>query len=91
MSKSKQIIKEQLWRLNHKVKDVSGMPGVHYDLLVDGKTKVCIIGSHTEKLADCDVIAVVSNGKKRYRFNKGEVEWKTPTKIFGNKKGPASP
>ena len=62
------------------------MPGVSYDLLVDGKTRVCVIGFITQKLSDCDIIATAIGQKKRYRFNKEPIEWQTITKILGKKK-----
>jgi len=82
---TKEEVKRQLWRFGHSVKDVSSMPGIGYDLLVDEKIRLCIVGENSKKMEDCDVIATDEGGWKRYRFNKKTVEWKTPTEIFGPK------
>ena len=83
---TKEKIKRHIWQNGHRAKDGALMPGVFYDLLVDGKIRVCVIGFETRKLSDCDVIATVVRQKKRYCFNKEPIEWRTITKILGKKR-----
>lgn len=80
----KKEVQKQLWRMGKKVRDMAGIPGVNYDLLVDEKIRLCIENGTTE----CDVIAREKNGKKVYAktiMGLPIQEWKTPSEIFGPK------
>lgn len=83
-------VQKQLWQLGHKVSDLEGIPGIGYDLLVDGKTRVVIVmrdkmGKVVFYKRDCDVFAAMVGGKKQYALVKGKTDWKNPVAIFGPK------
>ena len=89
-------VQKQLWQLGHKVSDLEGIPGIGYDLLVDGKIRVGIfgilsgeatgVGVSMSYFKDCDIIAAMVDGKKMYaRLRKGIIDWKNPVAIFGPK------
>lgn len=80
----KEKIKNQIWRMGLKVSDLSGTPGIGYDLLVDGKIRVAIFNGN--KNIDCDVFASIEKGEKRYSFKGDKFEWQKFTKIFGPKR-----
>jgi len=96
----KKLIQRQLWQLGRKVQDVSNLPGVNYDLLVDEIVRVSILGVDRMYKGGCDVIAGFIEGKKRYAINREKsekelfankrflekLEWKTPTEIFRKEK-----
>lgn len=87
----KNNIKVQLWTLGHSVKDLEGTPGIDYDLLVNGKVRVCIVAEDQDVRLlrrKCDVIAaeIGPEQKKMYSFVKN-LGWKNPTEIFGKKGG----
>lgn len=85
----KNNIKMQLWTFSHSVKDLEGTPGIGYDLLVNGRIRVCIVTQDQDiKLLrkKCDVVAaeIGEDRKKMYSLTK-KPGWKTPTEIFGSK------
>lgn len=61
---------------------MEGIPGVEFDLLVEGTIRVSVFG----KYSHCDVWVREKNGKKEYAMNEKELVWKSPTEIFGPKK-----
>lgn len=79
---AKEKIINHIRQNGHRVVKLTGANNLFYDFMVDGKTRVCVIGFTTQKLSDCDVIAAAGQ-KKRYRFNQEPIEWQTITKIFG--------
>ena len=89
MNKSKQYIKNQakiqLWRMGHRVRDMVGIPGVEYDLLVDDKIRLSVKKEGSEIPKDCDVAVNIKGKKLTYTKNKSVIAWKTPTEIFGVK------
>jgi len=85
------IVKQKLWRFGYKVKDVTELSQVGFDLLVEGKFEVMVMfGSKpTQMYTNSNVIAHV-DGLKSVTFHwedpKGKmVESKSPYKIFGKK------
>lgn len=82
MREAKNEIKKHLWGWGHSVKDVADIPGAHYDLLIDGITRFCMI--EREITDDCDVIANVGK-KKKYRINRQPIKWQSISKILGPK------
>lgn len=87
----KKEVQKQLWRLGKKVRDMAGIPGVKYDLLVDEKIRVCVLDDGIARpmsalKENCDVLAGVFDGKKKYRLlSDVGVQYKNPTEIFGPK------
>jgi hypothetical protein len=81
---AKEKIKNQLWRMGLKVSELSGVPGIGYDLLVDGKIRVAIFEGN--KNVDCDIFAMINKGEKQYAVKADKLEWKKFTKIFGPKR-----
>lgn len=91
-NEAKNQIKTQLWRLGHRITDVSGLTG--YDLLVDNKWKLRVVDKIKIKNAEhiasvitsgCDVVAVVTSGpvpNKLYSF--GESVDDSGLKRFNN-------
>ncbi len=67
-----------------KVSDLSGTPGIEYDLLVDGKIRLAIFNGN--KNIDCDMFAAIKGGQKEYAVKKDKLVWKKFTKIFGPKR-----
>lgn len=61
----KKEVKKWLWSYGLSVKDVEEIPGVEYDLLVDGKVRVKVVASTIAQrdqdrvFKDCDVLAVI--------------------------------
>jgi len=89
MNKVKQYIKNQakiqLWRMGHRVKDMAGIPGIGYDLLVDDKIRLAVKTEGSALPKDCDVAVDIKGKKTTYSNNTSVLEWKRPTEIFGRK------
>jgi len=81
---AKEKIKNQIWRMGLKVNEVSGTPGINYDLLVDGNLRVAIFNGNKD--IDCDIFAMINKGEKQYAVKADKLEWKKFTKIFGPKR-----
>lgn len=71
----KEIIKKQLWAWNYSVKDMENIiPGLKYDLVVNGKYRVAVLENMTREEAlkklreepEIDVVAMVYKGLKIY-------------------------
>lgn len=65
-------IKKHLWGLDYKVEQVDHIPGVQFNLLVDGKFRVLVLSSNGEFDPDpsiCDVVAYAPhNNIRQYMF-----------------------
>lgn len=80
----KESVKKQIWRMGYAVKDMAGIPGISYDLLVDGKIRVAIFNGNKD--VDCDIFAAIRKGEKEYAVKSDKFEWKKFTKAFGQKR-----
>lgn len=92
----KNDIKLQLWRFGHRVKDAGIFPGLRFDLLVNGKERVCVFERDDINIdsraigMNCDIVATEKNGRKIYarvedQITSTPIQWKSPSEIF--KKG----
>jgi len=80
-------IKKHLWGRGFKVEQVDHIPGVTFDILVDGKYRV-IVYSHDGRFApdetNCDIVAFAEPGKKRMYMLVDQPKTRTtrPSEIF---------
>lgn len=67
-----ETVKRKLWQNGYSVKDVSGMPGVGYDLLVDGKYQVRVVEQGEEyKVATKVIVATCYPDRIEYYVCRG--------------------
>lgn len=63
------IIKKHLWTFGHSVKDVSDVPWMTYDLLVNKKVRVKVCSIEPVECVGCDVVALVEANMRFYAKN----------------------
>ncbi len=87
MEKAIDKVKRKLWTFGYSVQEVSGVPGVDYDLLVDGRfqVKVALVGrGDIEAMPKRITIAIVDNDEIRYSVCQSGKCWEevSPLKAF---------
>jgi len=80
----KESVKRQIWRMGYTAKEMIGIPGISYDLLVDGKIRLAIFNGNKD--VDCDMFASIRKGEKEYAVKSDKLVWKKFTKTFGQKR-----
>jgi hypothetical protein len=79
-------VKRKLWTFAYSVKDVSDIPGLEYDLLVDQKYQVKVLkaGADFERVPKRIVVAMVDGDEIRYHICRGGKCWEetSPLKAF---------
>lgn len=80
-------VKRKLWTFGYSVKEVRGVPGVDYDLLVDGKYKVKVFDGgkgNIEALPRSMVAVIVEGDEIKYNLCKAGRCWEetSPLKAF---------
>lgn len=80
-------VKRKLWTFGYSVKEVRGLPGVDYDLLVDSKYQVKVFASkrgNIEAVPRGMVVAIVDGEEVKYNICKNGKCWEesSPLKVF---------
>lgn len=79
-------VKRKLWQFGYSVKTVAQIPGVDYDLLVDGKYQVKVLekGADLEAVPRKVIVAIVDGDEIAYQMCQRGKCWEesSPLKAF---------
>lgn len=90
MENAVEKVKRKLWSYGYSAKDVSDVPGLGYDLLVEGKYRVRVSSgkSNIENVVRGVVVAIVDGDEIRYNVCKNGKCWEesSPQSVFQRSK-----
>lgn len=80
-------VKRKLWSFGYSAKEVRGLPGVDYDILVESKYQVKVFSSkrgNIEAVSRGMVVAIVDGDEVKFNICKGGKCWEenSPLNVF---------